>query len=484
MTGLVMGVALVGLIAVASMGEVQSQGGSVELLQKEKSAMHDLHFVNSLKPEEAMQQEDSDAHASAHGSQKLSAGSSSVTPQERLVQAKMQAENRIRQAKARKQISAESKEEAILRKQLDSEVKQKQQGELKVAMSKSDLAFLQKQDKDASKAKDLKVKVTNVNSGPDGDSNEEAVLRKQLNAEAKKEQDQLLEKQDPQFKSEDKLAAHPQVSESQLEAQLRAQLNEKVSKEKEGMFKSAVTQWLSKDVGIKAKPQAQVQSSAAKHTAKAKATSNGNSESLLAAERIMKASLAQTKVSGTDTTLAHQPLNFKLAQKAAQKTSGLEQLERAMLKSTLQASKKEMPALQSKQKMMAALRQAATHKALKEKEAKPSYQDAMLKFSKRLMKNEHSEKLKYNKDTVALRQQFSQATKKALENSIKQKVAAKLTLGNPELQQARAKLLKEFGDAKSLFAKTEQAELRALQQKQLAADKSAASLSSAPSGGL
>eukprot|EP00961_Rhodomonas_salina_P030613 411855-Rhodomonas_salina.1 len=55
-------------------------------------------------------------------------------------------------------------------------------------MSKSDLAFLQKQDKDASKAKDLKVKVTNVNSGPDGDSNEEAVLRKQLNAEAKKEQ--------------------------------------------------------------------------------------------------------------------------------------------------------------------------------------------------------------------------------------------------------------------------------------------------------
>eukprot|EP00961_Rhodomonas_salina_P030614 411855-Rhodomonas_salina.2 len=114
------------------MGEVQSQGGSVELLQKEKSAMHDLHFVNSLKPEEAMQQEDSDAHASAHGSQKLSAGSSSVTPQERLVQAKMQAENRIRQAKARKQISAESKEEAILRKQLDSEVKQKQQGELKV----------------------------------------------------------------------------------------------------------------------------------------------------------------------------------------------------------------------------------------------------------------------------------------------------------------------------------------------------------------
>jgi len=480
-SAVIMCLAMVGLLAVASMEE--GSVGRVELAQKEQPAVHDLHFANSLKPEEAKQQVANDAHA-AHRSQAITGDAAHSTPQERLVQARMQAENRIRQAKAKKQVSAESKEEALLRKQLDAEVKLKQRGELKAAMSKSDLSFLKTQEKGATKAKDLKVKVTNVNSGPDGDQSEEAALRKQLNAQAKREQEQLLEKQDPQLKglqdsavaSASKLAKHPQVSESQLEAQLRAQLNAKVHKEKEGMFKTAVTQWLSKDVGIKPKAAAPAATATTAKAATATKTAK-HGGSLAAAEQIMKASLEQTKVSAHDTTLQHRPLSYKAAQTAAKKTSGLEALEQAMLKSTLQESKQEMPALRNKHKMMAQLRQAAKAKAQKEKEAKPSYQDAMLKFSKRLVTTEHSEKQEYNKDTVALRHQFAEATKSALENSIKDKVQAQLTLGNPKLQQERATLLKEFGNAKSLFAKTEQAELKSLQAQQQRADASALSSS-------
>ena len=102
----------------------------------------------------------------------------------------------------------------------------------------------------------FKVKVVNAQSNSASDMSEERALRKQLDADARQRQANLLKKADPDLRNvrgrHERMSvaashlAGKKMSESALEADLRKQLNSKVKTEEHSMFKTAVKHWLTR----------------------------------------------------------------------------------------------------------------------------------------------------------------------------------------------------------------------------------------------
>jgi len=425
--------ACVALLAVATFTAGAGDASPTELVER------DLHFANTVQPQEVTKLRSGSRHEST------------------LKAAKNEAQKRLaaRKAKESKEVEEETREENELKKQLDTEVKHKQEAALK--LSRSNVQALMAQSRAAKAAQNLKVKVTNADSTPDGDSKEEAALRKQLNAEATTKQRKMLDEAMPQLKSlRAKSPGTTQVSESALEKQLRAKLDQRVKKEKEGMYKSAMQGWLAKESGV------------SNDAPLASSKKGGQSASLRAAELIMKQQLTGAPApKAADSTLQHQSLDSKRIAAAQAKVSGLSALESAMLKSTLHKARGAGQELQRDDNARSALREAV--RAKQAKDAKPTYKDAMLTFTKRLNAKEQAKQAHYSAHAAALRQQFNQASKKDLEAAIKRKVSAKLATGSSRLERARAKLMAMFSSGPaSPFAKAEVAKLKQYQARQQA----------------
>eukprot|EP00960_Hanusia_phi_P070796 767403-Hanusia_phi.AAC.2 len=227
----------VGLLAFAALSAVEEEGAAVELQQK-SGAFRDLHFANSLKPEAS-------GSRKASGSSRFAASSSEVVTgshEQTLASAKMAAEKRLSKSKIPAEVLKEDREELQLRKELDKDVKQKQ--EHAFSLANKDLKTLRDEEKEAAEAKREKIKVTDAASSPDGDASEELALRKRLDEEAKEREEAMLRKAEPFLRKikgihdgAAKYAGHiaksSQISESQLEAQLRDELNKKAKTEQE-----------------------------------------------------------------------------------------------------------------------------------------------------------------------------------------------------------------------------------------------------------
>ncbi|KAJ1473810.1 hypothetical protein T484DRAFT_1834867 [Baffinella frigidus] len=440
MGGVIAGLACVALLAVATFTSQEGGASPTELRGK------DLHLANSVNPKEV-----SKVMAVTSGRSVM------------LKAAKTEAEKHLQKAKVTAEMAADNKETSELKNQLDADVKMKQSAALKLSRSK--MQDLMSQSKEAKQAQNLKVKVTNADSSPDGDSKEESALRKQLNAEATAEQSKMLDQSMPQLaglKKSSKMTV--QVTEAQLEKQLRAKLNSRVKKEKEGMYKSAMQGWLSKEAGVT--------NSVKQATGAAPAAAQGGgieSNSLQAAEKIMKLQLTGAAPKATDTTVSHAGLGARRVQATAAKVSGLDALESAMLTSTLHNSKGVAAEMKSEGVARAALREAAAAKQATMAKAKPTYSAAMMKFTKRLNDKEQHQETRYGAKTVALRKKFNQASKKDLEAAIQRKVTNRLDKGSSRLNKARAQLMQMFKHgATSPFAKAELAQLKSYQEKQSA----------------
>eukprot|EP00281_Chroomonas_sp_CCMP1168_P035947 CAMPEP_0206242606 /NCGR_PEP_ID=MMETSP0047_2-20121206/17151_1 /ASSEMBLY_ACC=CAM_ASM_000192 /TAXON_ID=195065 /ORGANISM="Chroomonas mesostigmatica_cf, Strain CCMP1168" /LENGTH=197 /DNA_ID=CAMNT_0053667645 /DNA_START=42 /DNA_END=635 /DNA_ORIENTATION=- len=180
----------------------------------------------------------------------------------------------------------------------------------------------------------------------------------------------------------------------------------------------------------------------------------------------MKMSLISSRHSVVpDTTLAHQSLGSQ-RHAATSKAGGLAGLEAAMLQQSMAAARKDAPKLAHEHAQAAALKSAAKEKAAQAHT--PSYRDAMMAFSKRLVTKETAAEAHLAAARRAARATAPQATQQGLEAAIKHKVDAKLAAGSAKLAEARAQLRSQFSGAHSLFGKAEQAELRNLSDKRKA----------------
>jgi len=463
------------LAAVAALGVVSftvvDEGGAVELSQEGGgAAVHSLHFINSLHPEEAEKEGASDANSPSA----LAASTDSIvgsTHDEQLASAKLAAQNRLDAASLPKSVQAESREELKLKQELDASVQAKEKDSL--SLSNKNMKSILAEAAEANRAKHLKVKVTSANADSD-DTSEEAALRKQLDTDASKRQADMLSKSEPDLKdvkgSHERISvaathlarkAGKQLSESDLESELRNQLNSKVKNEESSMFKSAVNHWLGKSAksahgahsaGARGRSMHRLhQKAAAAHPATA-------TNSLVLAEKMMKHELTISKHPAQDTTLSHSSLSKVRKQTGKSKQHGLQQLENAMIQSTLKRSRTDEPKMHRSHAMMHKLRTAAQDKQKHVKSSQPSYKVAMKKFTSRLMHKEDSARHRYlNKGLKA-----GIVDKNAFENAIKKKVASKLSAGSERLQKERAQLLKQFDTGNSLFAKAERKELKQL----------------------
>jgi len=468
MAGLAFMLAAVVALGVVAVVVVEDEAGPVALADKGGAAVHSLHFINSLHPEEAARAVEKDGIGDKNNPAALAASASSIvgtTRDEQLASARLAAQNRLARAQVPKRVQAENREELKLKQELDASVQAKEKNAL--AMSPNSMKSILAEAAEANKAKNLKVKVTNVNANSD-DTSEEAALRKQLDDDARVRQANMLKKSDPaldqvrgRHESMTVAASHlarkvgKQLSESALEAELRNQLNSKVKNEESSMFKTAVNRWLGKNHAASHTAGARGRSIHRLHKKAAKASSAKNS--LVMAEKLMKRELGMAQHPAQDTTLNHSPL--AKASSAKGKQRGLAQLENAMLKSTLNKARQDGPKLRQKHEMMHKLRTAAKAKKLKDAVPKPSYQTAMHKFAARLMHKEDSARHRYLRHP----DQAGVVDKKALEEAIKKKVASKLSRGSKKLQAERAQLMQQFNNGNSLFAKAERKELKQLQ---------------------
>jgi len=464
------------LAAVAVLGVVAftvvDENASVELSEKDGAAVHSLHFINSLHPEEAAKTVEKDGIKDENSPSALAASANSIvgnTRDEQLASAKLAAQNRLDQAKLPKSVQAESREELKLKQELDDSVAAKEKHV--VSLSSKNMKNVLAEAAEADRAKHFKVKVTNVNSQSD-DTSEEAALRKQLDDDARKRQAKMLSKYEPDLKNvrgrhermtvaANHLAQQvgKKLSESALEAELRNQLNSKVKNEESTMFKSAVNHWLGKNSGSAHADGARGRSI---HRLHQKAAKKPSANSLVMAEKLMKRELGMSTHPAKDTTLSHSSLGKASKTAAKTKQRGLAQLENAMLQSTLSQARKDGPKLREKHDMMHKLRAAAQAKQqTKKKQASPSYQNVMHKFATRLLHKEDSARHRYL-DHAA---QPGVVDKKVLEDAIKKKVASKLSMGSKRLQAERAQLMQQFHGGNSLFAKAERRELKELQVK-------------------
>jgi len=464
-------------LAVVGIAVVDEREEAVELGQK-NNAVHSLHFINSLHPEEAARAVAKDGRDASNRPSAMAASADSIvgsTHDERLASAKLAAQNRLDGAKLPKSVQAESREELKLKQELDASVAAKEQDTL--SMSSKNMQSILAQAAAAKRAKDLKVHVTQADS-TGGDSSEEAALRKQLDDDARKRQANMLMKAEPALKGvrgrQERMSvaashlarkAGKKLSESALEAELRDQLNSKVKNEESSMFKTAVNRWL----GTKGKAEGKSEGKAAAtagargrsaNRAHAHPAAAAASNSLVMAETMMKHELRLSKQPARDTTLSHSSLG-KVNNKsgAAGKRKGLAQLENAMLKSSLKQARKDGPSIHKQHEMMHKLKEAAREKRQRDAASKPSYQKAMSKFTARLMHKEVSARHRF----LAHAAQPGRVDKQVLESAIKKRVALKLSMANSKLQQERSALLKQFDSGHSLFAKAERKELKQLQ---------------------
>lgn len=235
------------------------------------------------------------------------------------------------------------------------------------------------------------------------------------------------------------------------------------------MYKSALQTYLASSSGVSNMDKVvstatgnSQQATVAQPTAVAKA-GGGSSSSLQAAERIMKMSLRVSKGPHPgDTTLQHPTLARGRVSKAQEKKDRLAALEAAMLKSTMDAAKRDAPEIAKRDAAKAKVEQ----KRLEADEAakKPSYNDAMMAFGKRLVHSEKRTRAKLmpKHETLA---EAGTVNKARLEAAIKRKVAERLAKGSAALEAERAQLAKQFSGAHSLFGKAEQSELASLKRK-------------------
>jgi len=254
------------------------------------------------------------------------------------------------------------------------------------------------------------------------------------------------------------------MSEGQLEAQLRASLNAKVSTEQKSMFKSALSTYLASSSGVKDLSTVVSKGGAsgtAPTAAVSKAVVGGGSSSLKAAEQIMKMSMTVSKGGPVvDTTLAHATLSRGRHAAANAKSNRLANLENAMLQSSMNAAKRDAPEIAKRDAAKAKLE--AKQRAAEQAAKKPSYNDAMMAFSKRLVHSDKTVRAKImpKHETLA---EAGTVNKARLEAAIKRKVALRLAKGSSALEAERKQLAKQFSGAHSLFGKAEQSELRGLQ---------------------
>ena len=450
-------VAVLGVVAVV----VVDEGAPVAL--QDKTAVHSLHFINSLHPEEAARAVEKDGIGDKNSPATLASSASSLVGtnhEEQLASAKLAAQDRIDHSQLPKRVQARSREELKLKQELDASVKAKEKNAF--AMSpRSMKSILAREVAEADKAKNLKVKVTNVNSNSD-DTSEEAALRKQLDDDARARQAKMLSKADPALSGDDDARVRQaqkvgkKLSESALEAELRNQLNSRVKNEESSMFKTAVNHWLGKHAASH-KAGSRGRSIQRLHNKSVKGSSSKNS--LVMAEKLMKQELGMATHPAQDTTLSHSSLAKTRKMSKEDKQRGLAQLEKAMMKSTLNKARKDEPKLRVRHEMMRKLRKAATEKKLADKVSKPSYRVAMTKFATRLMHKEDSARHRYLRHPG----QIGVVDKETLEEAIKKKVASRLGRGSKKLEAERAQLMQQFNGGHSLFAKAELKELQGLQ---------------------
>jgi hypothetical protein len=421
--------AAIAALAVVGIAVVDEREEAVVLGQK-SSAVHSLHFVNTLHPEEAARALAKDG---LDASNRMTASADSIvgsTHDERLASAKLAAQNRLEGAKLPKSVQAESREELKLKQELDASVAAKERNTL--AMSSKNMKSILAQAAAAKRAKDLKVHVTKADSSG-GDSSEEAALRKQLDDDARKRQANMLLKAEPALKGvrgrQERMSvaashlarkAGKQLSESALESELRNQLNSKVKDEESSMFKTAVNRWL----GTKGKGEGKAAVTAgargrSANRAHAHQAASGPSSSLVMAETMMKHELKLSKQPARDTTLSHSSLRKARKQSSGRKQRGLAQLEQAMLKSSLTQARKDGPSIHKQHEMMDKLKEAAREKRKRDAATKPSYQTAMSKFTARLMHKEVSARHRF----LAHAAQPGRIDKKVLESAIKKRVS-------------------------------------------------------------
>ena len=410
---------------------------NVVLGEKGSAAVHSLHFINSLHPEEAAKAVAKDGLDAMNRPAAMAASADAIvgnTHDEQLASAKLAAQNRLDGAKLPKSVQAESREELKLKQELDASVAAKEQDAM--SRSSNNMKSILAEAAAAKRAKDLKVRVTNVDSQSGGDSSEEAALRKQLDDDARKRQANMLMKAEPGLKevrgrrermsvAASHLArkAGKQLSESALEAELRNQLNSKVKNEESSMFKTAVNHWLGKNTKTSGHAGTRGRSAhrghaAATVAAAAAAAGSSESKSLVMAETMMKHELNLSKQPARDTTLNHSSLRTAQKQSAARKQHGLGQLEQAMLKSSMSKARKDGPAIHKQHEMMHKLKEAAREKRQREAASKPSYKTAMNKFTARLMHKEVSARHRFLKPA----NQQGTVDKRALESAIKKRV--------------------------------------------------------------
>lgn len=438
------------------MGRVGTErGGAADVLL---SKPHDLHFSNTLRE-------------SPH----LLKGAASSRPREQLTEAEMNADKRMRQIKAHKaHESEEAREEANLKAELDADTKKKQALELKSEEKGEDLKHLLSMDKEASVAKTEKVHTGKASLKENADAKEEAALRSKLNAEVKEKQQQLYRAGESNVAMKggvksiaraSAIDANNKMSEGQLEAQLRASLNAKVSTEQKSMFKSALSTYLASSSGVKdlstVVSKGGGASGTAPNAAGSKAAVGGGSSSLKAAEQIMKMSMTVSKGGPVvDTTLAHATLSRGRHAAAKARSNRLANLENEMLQSSMNAAKRDAPEIAKRDAAKAKLE--AKRRAAEKAAKKPSYDDAMMAFSKRLVHSDKTVRAKImpKHETLA---EAGTVNKARLEAAIKRKVAERLAKGSSALEAERKQLAKQFSGAHSLFGKAEQSELRGLQ---------------------
>ena len=132
-----------------------------------------------------------------------------------------------------------------------------------------------------------------------------------------------------------------------------------------------------------------------------------------------------------------------------------------MLKSTMDAAKRDAPAIEQRDEAKKKLAAKALKKV--KESSTPSYNDVMKAFSQRLVKKEHAVKDKLMpKETLA---KVGVVQRGKLEAAIKRKVEASLEKGNSALAAERAQLAKQFSGSNSLFGKAEKSELASLRDK-------------------
>lgn len=492
MSGLAAMLAAVAALGVVSVAVVDSDSSIAELAQKQEgAAVHSLHFLNTLHPRVEAHDMHTARHASASSSALAATASGIVgdTHAEVLSSAKIAAQKRLHGASMPKVVQAESREELKLKRELDASVKVKERDALKQSLrNRKDMKGIMAMAAEADKAKHFKVKVVNAQSNSASDMSEERALRKQLDADARQRQANLLKKADPDLRNvrgrHERMSvaashlAGKKMSESALEADLRKQLNSKVKTEEHSMFKTAVKHWLgavgtsTHAAGERGRSARRLQRKAAAvnagHTPSASRSTPKHGDSLELAERMMKHELAISKHPGQDTTLQHSTLRAvgNQAKKLQPHPHGLAQLEKVMLQSALSKTRTQQSNWQKQHEMMHKLRRAAQVKARKERGAKgaghPSYTSVMKHFATRLMHKEASARAAARRRILPSGEKHV-VHKKALEAAIKEKMESKMARGDTRLAAARAQLQQQFDTGHSAFAKAERDELKSLQ---------------------